>query len=111
MRPPPKAIAKLAKELQVPQAGGSTKTQQQISFVAGVFELLPRLWRCVSSHTAHPVRQRTAPHGLRSGLAKRIGTPKFEPPKPLTTANVMPITSPSRLMSGPPEPPEVVCAS
>src|SRR5713101_5467399 len=111
MRPPPKAIANLSKGLPLPQAARSRKTQQQISIVAGVFELLPRLWRCVSSHTAHLVRQKTAPHGLRSGLAKRIGTPKFEPPKPLTTANVTPITSPSRLMSGPPEPPEVVCAS
>src|SRR5215467_3769325 len=43
--------------------------------------------------------------------AYRIGTPKLEPPKSFTTANVTPITRPSRFISGPPEPPEVVCAS
>src|SRR5437899_9535095 len=45
------------------------------------------------------------------GSAKRIGTPKFEPPNPFTIATVTPITPPCRFRSGPPEPPEVVCAS
>jgi len=39
------------------------------------------------------------------------GTARFEPPKSLSTAKVMPITFPLRLNSGPPEPPEVVAAS
>ena len=53
----------------------------------------------------------TRGQGVNKGEAKRMGMPKFEPPKPLTTAYVTPMTLPSLLNSGPPEPPEVVCAS
>src|SRR5580693_5504186 len=47
----------------------------------------------------------------RRGCDKRIGMPKFEPPKPFSTATVTPTTLPCSSISGPPEPPEVVCAS
>src|SRR5712692_2208159 len=60
MGPPPKAIANLSKELPLPQATPSRKTQQQSSIVAAVIELLPKLWRCVSSHTVHLDRQKSA---------------------------------------------------
>ena len=60
-----------------------------------------------SSHA----ESRAHAHRLSSGCAKRIGTPKLEPPKPRTTAKVTPMTCPFLLMSGPPELPEVVCAS
>lgn len=47
----------------------------------------------------------------RSSVAKRIGTPKFEPPKPTVIAKFTPSTSPLLPITGPPEPPEVVSAS
>src|SRR5580700_11758199 len=40
------------------------------------------------------------------GCEKRIGMPKLEPPNPFKIATVTPMTFPSRLKSGPPEPPE-----
>jgi hypothetical protein len=48
---------------------------------------------------------------LSRSLAYLAGTARFEPPKSLSTAKLMPITFPFRLKSGPPEPPEVVAAS
>jgi hypothetical protein len=48
---------------------------------------------------------------FRRSFAYLTGTARFEPPKSLSTAKFMPITFPSRLKSGPPEPPEVVAAS
>ena len=48
---------------------------------------------------------------LSSSFAYLTGTARFDPPKSLSTAKFMPITFPSRLKSGPPEPPEVVAAS
>jgi hypothetical protein len=48
---------------------------------------------------------------LSRSFAYLTGTARFEPPKSLRTAKFMPITFPSRLKSGPPEPPEVVAAS
>jgi hypothetical protein len=40
-----------------------------------------------------------------------IGTAKFEPEKPDRMAKFTPITFPPALNTGPPDPPEVVCAS
>src|SRR6266404_4576939 len=48
---------------------------------------------------------------FRRSFAYLTGTARFDPPKSLSTAKFMPITFPSRLKSGPPEPPEVVAAS
>ena len=48
---------------------------------------------------------------LSRSFAYLAGTARFDPPKSLSTAKFMPITFPSRLKSGPPEPPEVVAAS
>jgi hypothetical protein len=48
---------------------------------------------------------------LIRSFAYLTGTARFDPPKSLSTAKFMPITFPSRLKSGPPEPPEVVAAS
>jgi|HubBroStandDraft_1064217.scaffolds.fasta_scaffold17054_3 hypothetical protein len=45
---------------------------------------------------------------LSRSIAYLAGTARFEPPNPLSTAKFMPITFPSRLKSGPPDPPEVV---
>lgn len=39
------------------------------------------------------------------------GIARFDPPNSRTTAKLIPITFPSSLKSGPPEPPEVVWAS
>ncbi len=41
----------------------------------------------------------------------REGTARFDPPNPFRIAKFTPITFPSRLNSGPPDPPEVVAAS
>ncbi len=43
--------------------------------------------------------------------ACEIGTAKFEPEKPESIAKFTPITLPLLLNTGPPDPPEVVCAS
>jgi hypothetical protein len=43
--------------------------------------------------------------------ARDMGTAKFEPEKPDRIAKFTPITFPLALNTGPPDPPEVVCAS
>jgi hypothetical protein len=43
--------------------------------------------------------------------ARDMGTAKFEPEKPDRMAKFTPITFPLALNTGPPDPPEVVCAS
>ena len=48
---------------------------------------------------------------LSNSSANLAGTARFEPPKPLSTAKLMPITLPFLLKRGPPEPPDVVAAS
>src|SRR5262249_62157826 len=78
--------------------------------VMPVFRCRPRmiLFQLVQSICA----QVTTSHWPFSMVcAYRIGTPKLEPPKSFTTANVTPITRPCRLISGPPELPQVVVAS
>jgi hypothetical protein len=44
-------------------------------------------------------------------VARAMGTAKFEPEKLDRMAKFTPITFPLALNSGPPDPPEVVCAS
>src|ERR1700704_394297 len=44
-------------------------------------------------------------------LAYLAGTARFDPPNPFKIAKFTPITFPSRLNSGPPDPPDVVAAS
>jgi hypothetical protein len=39
-----------------------------------------------------------------------MGIAKFDPPKSRTMAKLIPMTLPSLLKRGPPEPPDVVCA-
>src|SRR5580693_6680630 len=57
-------------------------------------------------------RQQTSPLSyLSKSVAYLAGTARFEPPKPLSAAKFMPITLPSLLKSGPPEPPDAVAAS
>jgi hypothetical protein len=48
---------------------------------------------------------------LSNSFAYRAGTARFDPPNPFSIAKFTPITFPSRLNSGPPDPPEVVAAS
>jgi hypothetical protein len=43
--------------------------------------------------------------------AREMGTAKFEPENPDRIAKFTPITFPLPLNTGPPDPPEVVCAS
>jgi hypothetical protein len=43
--------------------------------------------------------------------AYEMGTAKFEPEKLVRIAKFTPITLPSLLNTGPPDPPDVVCAS
>ena len=46
-----------------------------------------------------------------NAVACEMGTAKFEPEKPDRIAKFTPITFPLALNTGPPDPPEVVCAS
>src|SRR5712672_456745 len=48
---------------------------------------------------------------LSRSFAYLAGTAKFDPPNPFNIAKLTPITFPSRLNSGPPDPPDVVAAS
>src|ERR1700739_2021466 len=65
---------------------------------------------------AHPSRRTlwrkpcTCPY-LNNSFAYRAGTARFDPPNPFSIAKFTPITFPSRLNRGPPDPPEVVAAS
>jgi hypothetical protein len=48
---------------------------------------------------------------LSNSFAYRTGTARFDPPNPFRIAKFTPMTFPSRLNNGPPDPPEVVAAS
>lgn len=50
-------------------------------------------------------------YGLSSDCPSETGIAKFEPPNSRTMAKLIPMTLPSLLKSGPPDPPEVVWAS
>jgi hypothetical protein len=63
-----------------------------------------------SAMAAEPMNRAKGFYRRRS-LAYLTGTARLEPPKSRRTAKFMPMTFPSRLKSGPPEPPEVVAAS
>ena len=61
----------------------------------------------VSSEITNPATETY----FTSPSAYRTGTARFDPPKSVRIAKFTPITFPSRLKSGPPDPPEVVAAS
>jgi hypothetical protein len=69
---------------------------------------------CPAALVARDQHQRTACADFDVSIifaARDMGTAKFEPEKPDRMAKFTPITFPLALNTGPPDPPEVVCAS
>jgi len=79
-----------------------------INYLAG-FDVQPYC----SSYNTGPSRILSGdpPGYLSNSFAYRTGTARFDPPKPFNIAKFTPITFPSRLNNGPPDPPDVVAAS